>query len=323
MSNSKISEEMVQEMIHLLVDECVSVCDISKRCQIPRSTVSYVLKKNGINPKAIKDAQYQEIFKKATEEYVNGALMKDVINKYHICSTSIENYMKQHGITYQNQHGRKNFFNQDFFHDITTEAQAYYLGFLFADGAISGVGKEYSRLCRITINISAKDRIILERFADVINAQGNTRIRDYMPNEKSFGNSPMCKITLNSTRMADDLVNLGYYGLKPDRMSVPMLPQPMYRHFVRGYFDGDGSVTPKGYSIIGYRGFIHSLNLLLHDEIDLPIYDKYIDYPHIQADVCDLRISRKQLTSALFRYMYDDANYYLPRKKLSYQERHM
>lgn len=323
MSENKLSEEMKQKIVHLFIDESMNVTDISKQCQLSSSTVSYILKINDIDAKAIKATRHQEACKKATEEYINGALMKDAANKYGISVASIEHFMKQQGITYRSQHGRKNFFNQGFFHDITTEAQAYFLGFLYADGCISGIGKNYTRLCRVTINISAKDRIILEQFISAIQASGNLHIHEYMPNETTYANNPMCKLVLNSTQMADDLIILGYSGLKSDRLSLPKIPQHLYRHFVRGYFDGDGCITARQYSITGYTKFLRSLNTLLHEEINIPLYNKYISYPHLQADISDLRIARKDLTSAFYHYMYDDANYYLPRKKLFYQEYHM
>ena len=58
---------------------------------------------------------------------------------------------------------------------------------------------------------------------------------------KSISGRNFC-IQFGSKEMFHDLVDLGLKPNKTTRMNLPKIPQKYFRDFVRGYFDGDGSV---------------------------------------------------------------------------------
>ena len=55
---------------------------------------------------------------------------------------------------------------------------------------------------------------------------------------KSFG------VDITSAKLCTDLVNLGIgYNKSYSDLHIPEMPENLVRHFIRGYFDGDGCIT--------------------------------------------------------------------------------
>lgn len=118
---------------------------------------------------------------------------------------------------------RKYFFRENYFENIDSEDKAYWLGFIWADGYLSKDSLE------IEIHIKDKDHLV-EFQEDLCD---NHKLYD---RERQTTHS--CRLTLGSQKLISDLVNLGYKN-----KLVPInLPEQLERHFIRGLFDGDGSV---------------------------------------------------------------------------------
>lgn len=306
-----------KEIINMCVNEFKTAVEIGKALNLKSVDIRDFLYKEGYSLKKIQQQHFQDLAKSAADEHISGQLLSVVAKKYGISTTTIENYMKRNGIVYRNQHGRKNFFNQRFFQSIDSEASAYFLGFLFADGHIGSIGgSTYTKPCRIIINISQKDRCILEQFMQAIQASGNVHIHDYIPHETTYANHPMSRITLNSTKMAEDLMDLKYAGVKADRSELPNIPKEYIRHFIRGYFEGDGCATTDTIQFTGYTLLLNNIAALLNHEINLPLTKVALNYTEKStANIGDLRYHKYYDRSKLYHYMYDDVQYYLPRKK--------
>lgn len=301
------------KIISMCVNDNISPKLAGEKYQLPADTIRLFLNKEGYDISKLRKERFKNITKQATEEFISGKPMKDVTAKYQLSSSTIENYMRNNNILYKSEHGRKNFFNQLFFQNISSEASAYFLGFLFADGNISGVDRSYTRLCNISLCVSSKDRIVLENFLTCIEGSGNTRIRDYIDSDKSYKPSKMSVLSLTSTKMADDLIKLGFFGLKKDRINVPNLDKSIRRHFVRGYFEGDGCATTNTIQFTGYIAFLQDLMNLLIQDLALPAKEikSYPDSPHVG----DLYYCSQWQISRLYHYMYDDCQYFIPRKR--------
>lgn len=118
---------------------------------------------------------------------------------------------------------RKYFFRENYFENIDSEDKAYWLGFIWADGYINKDSLE------IEIHIKDKDHLV-EFQEDLCD---NHKLYD---RERQTTHS--CRLTLGSQKLVSDLVNLGY----KNKLVPVNLPEQLERHFIRGLFDGDGSV---------------------------------------------------------------------------------
>jgi len=121
--------------------------------------------------------------------------------------------------------GRTHDFDQDFFKTWMPES-AWVLGLIASDGCIPS----HEHCVEITMN----DLDCLEQAAELIGYDGPFR---KAPHSR-------CHILqLSSTLMVRDLLAIGIGPRKSLTLRFPAMPIEMQRHFVRGYFDGDGSLS--------------------------------------------------------------------------------
>lgn len=125
--------------------------------------------------------------------------------------------------------------DRDYFESIDTEQKAYWLGFLYADGY---VGDE--KFNNVVLGLIDTDKSHLDMFVEHISFTGNVRLAGRGGYK---GSRERYVVNFSSKKMASDLRKLGLYPGKSTTMSsFPDIPQSLIRHFIRGYFDGDGSV---------------------------------------------------------------------------------
>lgn len=155
----------------------------------------------------------------------------------------------------QSQNARKYHINQDFFKTWSSN-MAYILGLWFADGCIYG-GKMFD------ITLHKKDKYILKKIATLLEYEGN--LYDYVDRQASRINFS-CKV------IYDDIVALGGVENKSLVCEFPNVPKEFLNDFIRGYFDGDGSVMNLKNNRLnssftcGSKKFLDKLLLILQEE---------------------------------------------------------
>ncbi len=121
----------------------------------------------------------------------------------------------------------KYFIDKNFF-DIIGEKQAYYLGLLYADGCHTRSNRKYT----IRLALHNKDKEILDKF--------NTDLQHEKPLRK---NRDMLELEISNKYMSERFLELGLIPRKTFDLIFPKwLDNSLYNHFIRGYFDGDGSI---------------------------------------------------------------------------------
>lgn len=185
---------------------------------------------------------------------------------------------------------RKYQINEDYF-KCWSPNMAYILGFFLADGVISGVGQ--------TVSFAQKESEILEQ------------IRDEMESPIGEYKNGVHFLNINSKIIKDDLINI--HGLTPNKsktVEFPYVPDKYMHHFVRGYFDGDGSIYKKG-NMINFVGGSYSFILVLRNLLDVRGYD-----PILKSKDNHFRIyiSGKKTIKQFGDWVYIDKGLYLKRK---------
>lgn len=146
---------------------------------------------------------------------------------------------------------KKHLFNEGFFRSISCEASAYFLGLIAADGNLD------KTQTKLELQLAEPDHHILHDFLACIGAEGcKVSPRRRADREKTFH-----RITLCSKAMGQDLVS---WGITPDKTEAMQLrravPKEWLRHFVRGFWDGDGSVGRNHFEV-GIRSEAFALQL--------------------------------------------------------------
>ena len=192
-------------------------------------------------------------YEKGKELYLKGDMSLAKIGKLlTIHKGRFSKYLKEQGIEVINKQNLPNM-NENAFEEIKTEEQAYWLGFLYADGYISKDN-------HIELKLSIVDYSHLEKFAKFIDYKKD--INTGIANKKAF-----CRINFRNKKMNHDLISLGCTNSKSLNLNFPsnkQVPQNLIHHFIRGYIDGDGSVfqSPNDkprFSFLGTREIIEGI----------------------------------------------------------------
>ncbi len=124
---------------------------------------------------------------------------------------------------------RKYHFDEDFFLKWSPE-MSYVLGFWFADGYMTS-DKSYR------VAFFSKDETHLQNIAKAL--LYDSPIKRYNRNGKP---GSVYTLTFRSKKFFNSLQSLGGINRKSFTMQFPQIPKTFLVDFIRGYFDGDGSV---------------------------------------------------------------------------------
>ena len=135
---------------------------------------------------------------------------------------------------------RRKLINENFFKSWSEE-MAYILGYWFADGCITR-RKDMKEGCSYLCQFGSKDKEQLEKIRDILDS--NYKISQYTKkiNNKNFINY---SLHIRSKEIYEDILNLGGVERKSLIARFPYVPKEYIKHFIRGYFDGDGCITIK------------------------------------------------------------------------------
>ncbi len=201
--------------------------------------------------------------------------------------------------------------DNDYFTQIDTEEKAYFLGLLGADGNVS---KDRDR---IEISLSGdEDRIVLERFKHALGFSGEIKRKKVnYPNAK-----PCYRLSFADKKIKVDLVR---HGVVPCKSLIyefnQSIPADLIRHYIRGYFDGDGSASLKQdgsflLSITSSPYFIHTLSRVIWEQLQLSAHTEILKGNKTHS----LKIGGNFRSFLFLDWIYKDSTIFLPRKKDKY-----
>lgn len=271
----------------------------------------------------------KEEYRKAVDFYYSSynISIEKVVKKFPIVTKSkFRSYLKRTGEKLK-QIGiiRSNCQHHDFFENIDSEIKSYLLGFFVADGHLQISKNSYS----IKIGVKINDSHILNLY------------NKFLCDEKAsilICNNRMAVLSIGSKQLGESLVKLGFDNRKTYTFKkLPFIEKRLMRHFIRGIFDGDGSISLNrriaNKRLNGYNKQFNIANCnkeLLEDIANhLPIKNWkiiktseknkkiIIDGRESKSTVetYQLRVSSTEDLISLYNYFYEDSNYYFKRKK--------
>lgn len=251
----------------------------------------------------------KEWLEKAIEDY--GTVNK-ISRELKQPKTSLYRYIRYFGLQDKIKHPAQNHlysFNDSFFEKIDTEEKAYWLGMLVADGNISDFGrKSYT----IRLLLKESDIYHVQKFADALELKKQVRI------DKEGRGS----IAIHSKKMFFDLMNHGVTPNKTGYEIFPDLDDPLMPHFIRGFFDGDGTIYERNQNgsrkrsmcAIGFvcmnKKFMDDLLLHLEKTCNVSIKNHYKE----SKNVYECKTEAINSCVRIINYIYENATIYLNRK---------
>lgn len=129
------------------------------------------------------------------------------------------------------------------FKKINTEQKAYFLGFMYADGCLSKI-KTKSKYIKPQVQISlADEQIIMDLYK--IFSFFNLQVFDFGKYNSNW--SKQFALRKANNQLFEDLLSHGLLekksGINSELLNIPLLDEYLVSHFIRGIFDGDGSIN--------------------------------------------------------------------------------
>ena len=235
----------------------------------------------------------------------------------------IAKVLEEFGIARTAASKRKYALNEHYFDEIDTPNKAYIFGFLMADGCNN------KSKCTISMSLEERDREILEKIRMEIGSERPLEFLDYT-NKHDFGYTykNQYRLLMFSMHMCKTLEQHGMVPNKSLIAELPVLPTNLVRHFIRGLFDGDGSVYRNKYK--GRNSYQHTLTITS----TLSMCEKLVEIVEREVKInCHIydasnhngitkvfNISGKNQIKKFMDWMYQDADLFLQRKYDRYLE---
>lgn len=194
--------------------------------------------------------------------------------------------------------------------NIDTPEKAYLLGLFYSDGCIFH-NKSYSAF----IVLDKKDKYLLEKLKTIFPFFSINR-----HSENSFA------LVCSRKKLVEDLIRHGMYYRKSTEnrfnLKLPKLSSNLISHFIRGYFDGDGSVYKQKlgntkFSIGGacYYLITDIIKVLYDNKITVNITCKYAKENLRSIDYYELYCSSDKVSKNFANYIYQNCgDLYIIRK---------
>lgn len=211
--------------------------------------------------------------------------------------------------------------NVDFFKKWSPE-MAYVLGYFCADGGmfINSGGSKY-------IQFVSTDYELLRKVKKILKSKHKIALK--RKSNENWKNTYLLEI--GSKEIYDSLIELALSPNKEFRLTLPDVPDKYLRHFVRGYFDGDGCISygfykrknrkKKNFVLMvrfasGARGFLENLSKRIS-------WSMNFKEGRLSKNGTSFHLTySKNKSIKLFYYMYNNVSQdqYLKRKYNKFQE---
>jgi len=312
-------KENLLDELKKLIEQNYRVKEICKKLEITEKQYRYYREKLGIKMDLTMYSLKSKILRNSSEHYEEAKTqVKSVYEKIqnlgevasilNVSKDFVREHLRKQGVSIVNLQNIVNV-DENVFEKIDSEEKAYWLGFLMADGNISN--KTLSNRNRVELTLAEKDKEHLEKFKSFIQYKGNISYRE---KQKAY------RVAFNSVKVHNDLNKLGCTSTKSLTLTFPeknIIAKELIPHFIRGYFDGDGSIlNPEKYAIgiqiLGTYSFLTSI-----------LKELNIDKKLIKKDIRHLNntyyISIAGKNARMFAdFIYKDATVYLERKYKRY-----
>jgi hypothetical protein len=193
-----------------------------------------------------------------------------------------------------------------------SEEQAYWLGFLMADGYVHLPRGRH--VYNVALKLAERDKNHVERFAKFVGTDKPlypSKAQDTQYRDKVIHGSPSWALCLNSNPIAMDVMR---YGVIPHKTGREVVPTTLVknRDFWRGMVDGDGTVcVSKGVprlQLVGSKRIIEQFIAFTEDHTP-----PYGAKPHANGGQYLFMLNGKRAIQ-LARALYENCSIALPRK---------
>lgn len=258
------------------------------------------------------------------DSYVLGESCTKLGKKYNVSHKCILKILHKYNIEVNRKYSNRKYkINEIYFDNIDTPNKAYILGFLYADGNVNIKNHKNT----LSISLQEEDGYILELMREEMNSEKPLEYIDYS-NKNNFGYhyKNQYRLLVFNKHICESLITIGMVQNKSLVLEFPNIPKELYSHFIRGYFDGDGSFCPhylkngKFQPLISFTStdsFCRSIKNILVNTLNISGGNIYEASCH-NGITKVLSLSGVIQTKTILDWLYKDANMFLKRKYNKY-----
>lgn len=225
---------------------------------------------------------------------------------------------------------KRKYVNDNYFETIDSDLKAYLLGFFVADGCIrmsDGCKNSY----RLSINISEKDKNLVELYQKLICPDNKITISNYKKGAKN--RQPVYQIRWTSNKMKNDLEKFNILINKTNHFDFKFpfekLNNKLLFSFIRGYFDGDGHLSYSKELGIQFTFAFYGTSKIFLEQMG-KLFEKEFNVKYIiefsqkkNVILYSLRFhanyKRKEFILNLYKKLYINSDFSLIRKKEKFE----
>lgn len=255
----------------------------------------------------LNNQQKQEII----EKYQNGMSVNQIAKDCEVSWDTVKRFLVKEKL-YSQENKKINqyatFSEYNLFEKIESEEQAYWLGFLYADGNIRKERNE------ISLDLKEEDLETIKAFHSFCNNQNQIRQHIIKRKDKVFISYTS---SFSSKKTKENLIALGCVPQKSLKLTFPnelIVPDCFLLAFVKGYIDGDGSIQYDyqkyryRITIVGTKAFLEGLQKRCHLE-------EHSSLSSTNYQIYSLTISGKDFVLDFLKKIYSTQTHSLERKK--------
>jgi hypothetical protein len=245
--------------------------------------------------------------------YKTGLSARAIARLHGIDKTAIIAALRRTGTQQRTpaERNRKYYIDAHAFDEIDTEEKAYWWGFIYADGNV------HKR--SLAVGLAQKDIVQLKRLKRFLRSSHPITTNDInCSNGKKY---PGAQFYATDKHLADRLKELGILVGRPNfNLVTENLNKNLAHHWIRGYFDGDGSISLPERTNQAMIKICGDIDLLKWMELQFrPHAEKWSRKPksickHNKSNIYYLGYQGNNIAIAVRNYLYRGATIYMGRK---------
>ena len=324
----EVPQELQEQIVDAYVNKKWNNTQIKRELNLPFSTdvVKRILTEHGVYKKGKGGCKKVEISKEIQQQvidaYNKGWGLDKIVKELNLPFSfdKARSILQDNGINIRNNKEayevcekpnlRKYNVNDDYV--LESHNGAWLLGMFAADGYLPITNGASNRL---VLSLQSKDRDVLEMIAKELEYEGS--IHEY----EGWQGFPFVSLAITSKKLRQQFEKYGIVNAKTFKLyHLPDLPKEYMLDFIRGFFDGDGSIFEREEEkkvnssfCCACKSFLEEIAQFLHDEygFKIPTISEDVRHQHVNYSIRYYKADTLKLGS-LF---YDNDYLALPRKK--------
>jgi len=247
--NPRVISEKIQKQIVEQYLKGSSLQELEKKHNVSNTSIIKFIRSHGHELRPT--GKLNHFVDKIIYNYVNGKSALEILKLLNLEADegTVLRLLRSNNVKIRDrfQASRKHSVDLEYFKNITREDQMWVLGWLYSDGNLNmGNNTKGGKRASFAIALQEGDGYILKEIKSLLKYDGKIHYqhRNKDINKKTgeyINRKPTFTLSIASAQMCEDLMKFGMTPNKSQTCEFPKIEIDEIRHFIRGYYEGDGT----------------------------------------------------------------------------------